>query len=52
MKQNGPELLEVIDGLITEEKHLEAARLLRTVKDPSLLTDMHEKLLRKAEIIE
>eukprot|EP00531_Pseudo-nitzschia_arenysensis_P015831 CAMPEP_0116128000 /NCGR_PEP_ID=MMETSP0329-20121206/7130_1 /TAXON_ID=697910 /ORGANISM="Pseudo-nitzschia arenysensis, Strain B593" /LENGTH=370 /DNA_ID=CAMNT_0003622117 /DNA_START=119 /DNA_END=1231 /DNA_ORIENTATION=+ len=56
MKQNaishGPELLKMIDGLFKEEKHLEAARILRTVEDPSLLTDKHRKLLKKAGIIE
>ena len=60
MKQNttshptlsGPELLKIVDDLVREEKHLEAARLLRTIKDPSIFTDTHRKILNKAAIIE
>lgn len=47
-----PEKLVVIDRLVREEKHLEAARILRNIKDPSIMSDMHIKLLDKAKIIE
>jgi hypothetical protein len=47
-----PELVGRIDGLVREEKHLEAARLLRNIKDPSIMSDMHRKLLDKVRIIE
>ena len=38
------ELLKSVSGLVNEEKHLEAARLLREIKDQSLLSDRHRKL--------
>eukprot|EP00536_Pseudo-nitzschia_multiseries_P017601 jgi/Psemu1/225703/e_gw1.1658.10.1 len=47
-----PELVEKIDGLIKDEKHLEAARLIRKIKDPSRIIESHRKLLDKARIIE
>ena len=46
------ELLKTIDGLVREEKHLEAARLLRKIEDPSAMSVMHRKLLSKVGIIE
>lgn len=46
------ELLKLVGGLVNEEKHLEAARLLRQIKDQSLLSDRHRKLLAKVIIIE
>jgi len=46
------ELFEIIDGLVREEKHLEAARFIRKIEDPSAMPDMHRKLLNKVGIIE
>ncbi|VEU36119.1 unnamed protein product [Pseudo-nitzschia multistriata] len=47
-----PELVERIEGLVREEKHLEAVRLIRSIGDPSLVSEFHQKLLNKARIIE
>ena len=47
-----PELVEIINRLVREEKHLEAARFLRKIKDPSMISEMHSKLLDKVGIIE
>ena len=46
------ELVEIIDSLVEEEKHLEAARLIRNIKDTSMVSDSHRKILNKAETIE
>ena len=46
------ELVEMIDGLVEEEKLLEAVRLIRNIQDPSIISDSHRKLLNKAETIE
>eukprot|EP00537_Pseudo-nitzschia_pungens_P012021 CAMPEP_0172391140 /NCGR_PEP_ID=MMETSP1061-20121228/7607_1 /TAXON_ID=37318 /ORGANISM="Pseudo-nitzschia pungens, Strain cf. pungens" /LENGTH=402 /DNA_ID=CAMNT_0013121679 /DNA_START=230 /DNA_END=1435 /DNA_ORIENTATION=+ len=50
--QSDSELVERIDVLVREEKHLEAARLIRKIRDLSLVTDSHRKLLDTAGIIE
>lgn len=46
------ELLESIDDLVKAEKHLEAARLLREIQDPSWISDAHRRFLAKVRIIE
>jgi hypothetical protein len=51
-RQSQRELNERIDDLLRQEKHLEAARLLRSMNDPSMISDMHRRLLSKVGIIE
>mmetsp|Transcript_19834 Transcript_19834/g.43041 ORF Transcript_19834/g.43041 Transcript_19834/m.43041 type:complete len:381 (-) Transcript_19834:1772-2914(-) len=46
------ELVERIDDLVKEEKHLEASRLIRKIQNPSLVSESHRKLLNKARIVE
>ena len=45
-------LVEKIDGLVREEKHLEAARAIRKIRDKSMINSKHENILNKAKIIE
>ena len=46
------ELVEKIDRLVGEEKHLEAARAIRKIRDKSMISSKHEYILNKAKIIE
>ena len=46
------ELVEKVDGLVGEEKHLEAARAIRKIRDKSMISSKHENILNKAKIIE
>lgn len=46
------DLLLEAEAHYTEERLLQAARLLRQVRDPSCLTNLHQKMLKNAKIVE